>query len=168
MFLKINLQTVNFLVFLLEEIGSDRAHCECMRRYASFVNCFLQNKSSSIYTSYPVDKYLSSGYSFEQLGPAYQILEVLNPKGSLIGLIKYFYFYSISIMMHHYVKYPPVSWPLTLTLFSWFGDFVTSENKSIHHLKTWLRYHKCLKSYQYMCNIHVVKSRVNNSQSSRT
>ena len=34
------------------------------------------NKSSSIYTSYPVDKYLSSGYSFEQLGPAYQILEV--------------------------------------------------------------------------------------------
>jgi hypothetical protein len=27
------------------------------------------NKSSSIYTSYPVDKYLSSGYSFEQLGP---------------------------------------------------------------------------------------------------
>jgi hypothetical protein len=24
------------------------------------------NKSSSIYTSYPVDKYLSSGYSFEQ------------------------------------------------------------------------------------------------------
>jgi hypothetical protein len=34
------------------------------------------NKSSSIYTSYPVDNYLSSGYSFEQLGPAYQILEV--------------------------------------------------------------------------------------------
>jgi hypothetical protein len=33
----------NFLVFLLEEIGSDRAHCECMRRFASFVNCFLQN-----------------------------------------------------------------------------------------------------------------------------
>ena len=32
-----------FLVFLLEEIGSDRAHCECMRRFASFVNCFLQN-----------------------------------------------------------------------------------------------------------------------------
>jgi hypothetical protein len=30
-------QTVNFLVFLLEEIGSDRAHCECMRRFASFV-----------------------------------------------------------------------------------------------------------------------------------
>jgi hypothetical protein len=29
--------------FLLEEIGSDRAHCECMRRFASFVNCFLQN-----------------------------------------------------------------------------------------------------------------------------
>jgi hypothetical protein len=23
--------------------GSDRAHCECMRRLASFVNCFLQN-----------------------------------------------------------------------------------------------------------------------------
>jgi hypothetical protein len=37
------LETVNFLVFLLEEIGSDRAHCECMRRFASFVNCFLQN-----------------------------------------------------------------------------------------------------------------------------
>ena len=34
------------------------------------------NKSSSIYTSYPVDTYLFSGYSFEQLGPAYQILEV--------------------------------------------------------------------------------------------
>jgi hypothetical protein len=34
------------------------------------------NKSSSIYTSYPVDKYLSNEYSFEQLGPAYQILEV--------------------------------------------------------------------------------------------
>ena len=40
---EINLQTVNFLVFLLEEIGSDRAHCECMRKFASFVNCFLQN-----------------------------------------------------------------------------------------------------------------------------
>ena len=39
----LNLQTVNFLVFLLEEIGSDRAHCECTRRFASFVNCFLQN-----------------------------------------------------------------------------------------------------------------------------
>jgi hypothetical protein len=38
-----NLQTVNFLVFLLEEIGSDRAHCECMRRFSSFGNCFLQN-----------------------------------------------------------------------------------------------------------------------------
>jgi hypothetical protein len=36
------------------------------------------NKSSSIYTSYPVKKYLSSGYSFEQLGPAYQILEVFE------------------------------------------------------------------------------------------
>jgi hypothetical protein len=36
-------KAVNFLVFLLEEIGSDRAHCECMRRFASFVNCFLQN-----------------------------------------------------------------------------------------------------------------------------
>jgi hypothetical protein len=34
------------------------------------------NKSSSIYTSYPVDTYLSSGYSFEQLGPAYKIFEV--------------------------------------------------------------------------------------------
>jgi hypothetical protein len=39
----INLQTVNFLVFLLDEIGSDRAHCECMRKFASFVNSFLQN-----------------------------------------------------------------------------------------------------------------------------
>jgi hypothetical protein len=38
-----NLYRVNFLVFLLEEIGSDRAHCECMRRFASFVNCFLQS-----------------------------------------------------------------------------------------------------------------------------
>jgi hypothetical protein len=37
------LASVNFLVFLLEEIGSDRAHCECMRRFASFVNCFQQN-----------------------------------------------------------------------------------------------------------------------------
>jgi hypothetical protein len=33
------------------------------------------NKSSSIYTSYPVDKYYPAD-SFEQLGPAYQILEV--------------------------------------------------------------------------------------------
>jgi heme/copper-type cytochrome/quinol oxidase subunit 2 len=39
-------------------------------------NNFPLNKSSSIYTSYPVDKYLSSRYSFEQVGPAYQILEV--------------------------------------------------------------------------------------------
>jgi hypothetical protein len=28
---------------MLEEIGSDRAHCECMRKFASFVYCFLQN-----------------------------------------------------------------------------------------------------------------------------
>ena len=41
-----------------------------------------------------------------------------------------------------------------------------ARQKSLHLLKTWLRYHKCLKSYQYMCNI--VKSRVNNSKSSRT
>ena len=34
---------LNFLVFLLEEIGPDRAHYECMRRFATFVNCFLQN-----------------------------------------------------------------------------------------------------------------------------
>jgi hypothetical protein len=39
---------VNFLVFLLEEIGSDRAHCECMRRFASFgrthvIHCIITN-----------------------------------------------------------------------------------------------------------------------------
>jgi hypothetical protein len=41
-----------------------------------------------------------------------------------------------------------------------------ARQKSLHLLKTWLRYHKCLKSYQYMCNI--VNNRVNNSKSSRT
>jgi hypothetical protein len=34
--------------FLLEEIGSDRAHCECMRRFASFgtthvIHCIITN-----------------------------------------------------------------------------------------------------------------------------
>ena len=38
-------QTVNFLVFLLGEIGSGGAHCECVRRFASFVGCFLQDLS---------------------------------------------------------------------------------------------------------------------------
>jgi hypothetical protein len=38
----------NFLVFLLEEIGSDRAHCECMRRFAIFgtthvIHCIITN-----------------------------------------------------------------------------------------------------------------------------
>jgi hypothetical protein len=32
----------------------------------------------------------------------------------------------LGIMMHHYVKYPPVSWPLTLTLFSWLLDCGTT------------------------------------------
>jgi hypothetical protein len=41
-----------------------------------------------------------------------------------------------------------------------------ARQESLPLLKTCLRYHKCLKSYQYMCNI--VKSRVNNSKSSRT
>jgi hypothetical protein len=54
--LESNLQTVNFLVFLLEEIGSDRAHCECMRRFASFVNCFLQNWSIDTF-KHKTDKY---------------------------------------------------------------------------------------------------------------
>ena len=53
---------------------------ECGKHYMSKKICMRKmyplNKSSSIYASYPVDKYLSSGYSFEQLGPAYQILEV--------------------------------------------------------------------------------------------
>ena len=41
-FVRNKLKSRYFHVFLLE-IGSDRAHCECMRRFASFGNCFLQN-----------------------------------------------------------------------------------------------------------------------------
>ena len=39
------LQAVNFLVFLLDGIGSGGAHCECMRGFAGFVGCFLQGLS---------------------------------------------------------------------------------------------------------------------------
>ena len=39
------LRAVSFLVFLLGGIGSGGARCECMRRFASFVDCFMQNLS---------------------------------------------------------------------------------------------------------------------------
>ena len=38
-----SLQAVSFLVLLLGGIGSGGAHCECMRGFAGFVGCFLQD-----------------------------------------------------------------------------------------------------------------------------
>ena len=52
-----------YLVFLLEEIGPDRAHCECMRRFASLLIVFCKIDKLTLLSTKQINTLIKINYS---------------------------------------------------------------------------------------------------------
>jgi hypothetical protein len=63
--------------FILEEIGPDRAHCECMRRFASLLIVFCKIDKLTLLNTKLINTLIKINYSLSTFAPVLALSECL-------------------------------------------------------------------------------------------